>query len=252
MYQLRLPAPASLSDLAADRLREAIVVGHFKPGERLIEAKISASLGVSRGPLREALRVLASDGLIQIRRNRGAHVVSPSGEELESMVLARAVAEGTAARLLTTSRDAETLDKLKAILAEQIKASTRRSHRELVHLHWSFHRTICAGAKNHFLLDMWKKASNVIRIYSTGAIHKTAIENNQVFLDYFTHKSPAEAEEVLRSQIIAMSYIYLRKPIPLAIRDYVTIFIDDANKVHDVRNKDDAQIARLVNSGDRD
>jgi DNA-binding GntR family transcriptional regulator len=247
MY-LRLPEPASLSDLAADRLREAIVVGHFKPGERLIETKISASLGVSRGPLREALRVLASDGLIQIRQNRGAYVVSPSGEELESMVLARAVTEGTAARLVTASRDPDTLERLKAILAEQTGASTRRNHRELVHLHWDFHRTICAGAKNYFLLDLWKRVSNVIRIYSTGAIYKTAVENNQVFLDYFTHKSPAEAEEILRSQIIAMSYIYLRKPIPPAIRGYVTVFIDDASTVHDVRNFDDVQITRLVSN----
>src|ERR1044072_4556146 len=84
MFELAVPLPSSLSDLAVDRLREAIVVGHFKPGDRLVETKIPAVLGISRAPLREALRVLASDGLVEIRQNRGTYVVSPSGEELEN------------------------------------------------------------------------------------------------------------------------------------------------------------------------
>jgi DNA-binding GntR family transcriptional regulator len=249
MYRLKIPTPVSLSDLAADRLREAIVIGHFKPGERLIEAKLSESLGVSRGPLREALRVLATDGLIQIRPNRGAQVVSPSGDELESMVLARAVAEGTCARLLTAQRNADAIEQLTSILAAQKEARKRADHRELIHLHWEFHRTICSSANNQFLLDLWKKVSNVIRIYSTGAIYKTAVENNKVFLDYFRHKPPEASEELLRSQIIAMSYVYLHKPIPTPVRGYVTMFIDDKSIVHDVRRSDDTQIAKLVNSG---
>lgn len=246
MYGLKIHTPASLSDLAADRLREAIVLGHLKPGERLVESKISESLGVSRGPLREALRVLAADGLIQIRQNRGAHVVSPSPEELESMVLARAMAEGTSARLLTATHDAEVLERLREIIEAQTKARERPGHRELVRLHWEFHRTICIHGGNPFLLDLWTKVSNVIRIYSTAAIYKTAVENNKVFLDYFMNKSPEQAEEVLRSQVIAMSYIYLQKPIPEAVKSYVTVFIDGKNMVHDVRNLDYDQIARLA------
>jgi DNA-binding GntR family transcriptional regulator len=246
MFELTLPTPASLSDLAVDRLREAIVVGHLKPGERLVETKISSSLGISRGPLREALRVLAGDGLIQIRQNRGAYVVSPSGDELESMVLARAIAEGTAARLITAERSALTLGLLRSILERQQEARSKSDHRALALIHWEFHRTICDRSNNPFLLDLWTKVSNVIRIYSTGAFYKTAVENNEVFLRYFSEKSPSEAEEVLRSQIIVMSYLYLNKPVPTAIRGYVSTFIDGMSLVHDVRNFNDSEIARLA------
>jgi DNA-binding GntR family transcriptional regulator len=246
MFELAVPLPGSLSELAADRLREAIVVGHFKLGERLVETKISAELGISRAPLREALRVLASDGLVQIRQNRGTYVVSPSAEELENMVLARAITEGTAARLVTAARSTVALEGLRDTLARQKDAQQRNDHRALTYLHWEFHRAICAHSGNPFLLDSWTKVSNVIRIYSTGAFYKTAVENNTVFLEYFRSRRPAEAEDVLRSQIIVMSYVYLNKPIPHAIRDYVTNFIDDSNVVHEVRHFDQAQIARLV------
>ena len=249
MFELALPIPSSLSDLAVDRLREAIVVGHFKPGERLVETKISAGLGISRAPLREALRVLASDGLVQIKQNRGAYVVSPSGEELENMVLARSIAEGTAARLVTAARSTETLDLLRGILERQKEARAASDHRALTYLHWEFHRAICSGSNNPFLLDLWNKVSNVIRIYSTGAFYKIAVENNEVFLEYFCKKSPSEAEEVLRSQIIIMSYVYLNKPIPFAIREYVCTFIDGSSVVHDVKNLNNTQIARLADEG---
>lgn len=247
MFELAIPIPSSLSDLAVDRLREAIVVGHFKPGDRLVETKLSASLGISRAPLREALRVLAGDGLVQIKQNRGAYVVSPSGEELENMVLARAIAEGTAARLVAATRSPESLDALAEILRKQKEAQRVSDYRALTYHHWEFHRAICSGSNNPFLLELWTKVSNVIRIYSTGAFYKTAVENNEVFLGYFRERSPTEAEELLRSQIIVMSYVYLAKPIPSAIRGYVTRFIDDSQHVHDVSNLDEAQIARLAN-----
>lgn len=246
MFELAVPLPSSLSDLAVDRLREAIVIGHFKPGERLVETKISTELGISRAPLREALRVLASDGLVQIKQNRGTYVVSPSGEELENMVLARAITEGVAARLITAARAPAALDGLRVILGRQKEAQHRSDHRALTYLHWEFHRAICSYSNNPFLLDSWTKVSNVIRIYSTGAFYKTAVENNSIFLKYFCEMQPSEAEEVLRSQIIVMSYVYLNKPIPDAIREYVTRFIDDSSLVHELTNLDEAQIARLI------
>ena len=127
---------------------------------------------------------------------------------------ARAIAEGTAARLLTAERSAVTLGVLRNVLVRQQEARAQSDHRALALIHWEFHRTICHRSNNPFLLDLWTKVSNVIRIYSTGAFYKTAVENNEVFLRYFSEKSPSEAEEVLRSQIIVMSYFYLNKPIP--------------------------------------
>jgi DNA-binding GntR family transcriptional regulator len=78
----------STSELVAQRIRDAILDGAMRPGDRLVEADIAAELGVSRGPVREGIRLLAGEGLVVLRRNRGAVVISPTFEDvLEVYVL---------------------------------------------------------------------------------------------------------------------------------------------------------------------
>lgn len=245
MIDLSLPQ-VSLTDLAVDRLREAIVIGHFKPGERLVERAVSASLGISRAPLREALRVLAADGLVQIRQNRGTYVVCPSVQELESMVLARALAEGAAARLIAGNRSTATLEQLAAILDRQQDAQKKRDTRGLIDHHWEFHRTICLLSGNPFLFDMWNKVSNIIRIYSSAAIYRVAVDNNISFLKSMSTDTPSRAEYIIRSQIIIMSYLYLEKDVPTAIRDYTKTLLLNDGRLVDLNGQPQNAIKKLA------
>jgi len=78
----------STSELVAQRIREAILDGTLHAGDRLVEADIAAELGISRGPVREGIRLLAGEGVVLLRRNRGAVVTSPTFEDvLEVYVL---------------------------------------------------------------------------------------------------------------------------------------------------------------------
>ncbi len=78
----------STSELVAQRIRDAILEGSLHAGDRLVEADIAAELGISRGPVREGIRLLAGEGLVLLRRNRGAVVTSPIFEDvLEVYVL---------------------------------------------------------------------------------------------------------------------------------------------------------------------
>ena len=120
------PLPeTSTSDLVADRLREAILDGSLRPGDRLVETELAERFDISRGPVREAIRLLAPEGLVVLRRNRGAVVASPTFNDvlevyavrmsLGSLALANAVRAGvadateylTAVSLLETLRDPE-------------------------------------------------------------------------------------------------------------------------------------------------
>lgn len=84
------PLPgASTSEMVAQRIREAILEGTLHPGDRLIEADLAAELGVSRGPVREGIRLLASEGLVVLRRNRGAVVSSPTFEDILEVYVLR-------------------------------------------------------------------------------------------------------------------------------------------------------------------
>lgn len=77
------PLPeASTADLVADRLRDAILDGTLRPGDRLVESDLAERFAVSRGPVREAIRLLAPEGLVVLRRNRGAVVASPTFDDV--------------------------------------------------------------------------------------------------------------------------------------------------------------------------
>jgi DNA-binding GntR family transcriptional regulator len=84
------PLPAiSTAEMVAQRIRDAILEGTLHPGDRLIEADIAAELGISRGPVREGIRLLAAEGLVVLRRNRGAVVASPTFEDILEVYVLR-------------------------------------------------------------------------------------------------------------------------------------------------------------------
>lgn len=82
-----------------EEIRRGIKEGRYAPGQRLIESDLTQALGVSRGPLREAMSRLAGDGLVKIERNRGVTVRALTREEVRSISTIREVLEGLAARL---------------------------------------------------------------------------------------------------------------------------------------------------------
>ena len=72
----------STAELLAEQIRDAILVGKLQPGDRLIEQELSESFKTSRGPIREAIRILATEGLVKHRKNRGAVVAAPSFDDV--------------------------------------------------------------------------------------------------------------------------------------------------------------------------
>ena len=79
----------STPELVAQRIREAILEGTLRPGDRLIEADIAAEFDISRGPVREGIRLLAVEGLVVLRRNRGAVITSPTFEDVLEVYILR-------------------------------------------------------------------------------------------------------------------------------------------------------------------
>src|SRR5438309_8831957 len=83
-------------------LRGAIRLGHLRPGERVVEAEIARQMGISRGPIREAVRQLEQDGLVEYQPRRGVIVTALTRERVLDAYAVRAQLEGFAARLATT------------------------------------------------------------------------------------------------------------------------------------------------------
>jgi DNA-binding GntR family transcriptional regulator len=148
--RLRMPR-AGLHAQAATRLRALIVRGDLSPGQPLLETDLSEALGVSRTPLREALRQLASEGLVELRLNRSAIVAPLRREELTELFEAlsgieRCAAELAAARI--TARDVEQLEAL------QLRIEWHRERgemREYFEINQQIHRAIVGFARNGVL-----------------------------------------------------------------------------------------------------
>jgi DNA-binding GntR family transcriptional regulator len=236
MISLRVARPPTLVQLVADKLRAAIVIGQFQPGQRLVELDLSTSFGVSRAPLREALRILAGEGLIRTEQNRGCTVVNPSIEELEHMVLFRAVIEGTAARLLTARRDSQALDELARIHRGMVAARERRDSVSFLDLYWQFHGGLTALSDNTFVVNSWSGISTTFRIFISKN-HQHFVETDEVvdtlgaFLQIFRDGDPAMAERVVRSMTVWLGFALLGSLIPQDVSSFVTHLVEPGAKV---------------------
>ncbi|MEV0585423.1 GntR family transcriptional regulator [Nonomuraea sp. NPDC050310] len=123
-----------------DDLRNLILDGHYTPGDRLGEVELAESLGVSRTPVREALRRLQSEGLVEIVANRGARVVEYPAEDLETVFELRARIEGLAARQAAATASIEEADRLHEV-AVAVKEHAERDELDLVYrLNAEFHQ----------------------------------------------------------------------------------------------------------------
>lgn len=105
----RRPAKSS-PDVVVDAILSGIRSGRLVPGQRLVEADLTHSLSISRGPVREALKRLAAEGIVSLSQNRGAYVRSLSRKEVSDLLRVVEVATGLVARLAAESMEAETTD----------------------------------------------------------------------------------------------------------------------------------------------
>lgn len=147
---------APLRDKVAEEIRTAILSGQFKPGDRLIEDRLAEEFGVSRNPIREAIRTLASEGLIDVTARRGAVVASLSPQEAEELLEVRATLEGANARLAARRRDPVALAQLEAILARGTEAIAAGRVAELPGLNDAFHAGLAQASHNRVLADLMR------------------------------------------------------------------------------------------------
>lgn len=139
-----------------DQLRERILSGEFRPGERLVEGKLSAEMAVSRIPVREALRALAAEGLVTLEPRRGASVSVLSDDLAYDMVEVRATLEGLNAKLAALRRDENTISKLQQILKEGNEAVAEQDIEKCRQLNAAFHEALATIGGNVVLIDLMR------------------------------------------------------------------------------------------------
>lgn len=151
-----------LADKVLSFVRSEIYEGRISAGDRINELEISQKLGISRGPVREAIRLLSSSGLVTYEANVGARVVSPDEDGVAQLYDVREALESTAARLAAmhmtqAERDAliRTLDAHDAQMTEASSTSYPRGNAD-----WDFHLLILKGSRNDVI---WRICGDELR-----------------------------------------------------------------------------------------
>jgi DNA-binding GntR family transcriptional regulator len=146
----------SLGQRVTDELRRSILTNRRRPGDRLIEDRLSEEMGVSRVPIREALRALAAEGLVDVQPRRGASVAEISTEVARDLVEVRATLEGLNARLAARHHEPGIVGELRQVLDEGNRAAQSRNVEDLVRLNGEFHDKLAQAGRNSILWDIMR------------------------------------------------------------------------------------------------
>ncbi|MBL8597751.1 MAG: GntR family transcriptional regulator [Devosia sp.] len=169
----------SLVNQVVDAIVEAAAKGVFLPGDRLVEAELARSLNVSRIPVREALRLLESQGVVVSERYRGMSLMSVDIDRLEKILKVRLALEKLAgvevmAKLKT---DPTALAPLEKVLAEMHKAGRADDGFRVASLDTEFHQMLCALSGNEVLLRTFEPLSRQLTIIFGLSVMKKGVQS---------------------------------------------------------------------------
>lgn len=209
---------------AADRayaaLRTGVLDGRYSFGERLGEIEVAAELGTSRTPVREALRRLGSEGLVELLPNRGARVRTWTAQDLEETYELRAVLEGLGARRAAGLVGSDVVDELAGLADEMVGVDPSLGHRpagdfaDLATLNSRFHSLIVEAAGSAQLaatlvgLVRLPLVMRTYRRYTAQALARSHAHHHEI-VDALRAGDGAWAESVMRSHVLAARAVLL-------------------------------------------
>ncbi len=198
---------SSLSRKVTDDIRRLIHRNKLVSGEKLCEQKLCDQLGVSRTPLREALRVLSAEGLVQLIPNKGAYVVEVSIGELRHMFETMSILEGSCARLAAerlTDADLEELERLHGLLKERYKANDPHGY---VSYNKDYHVYIQEKTDNPVLSKIVTQLREVLQLHRYRQIYRPgrmedSMEEHRRLMEAFRARDGERAERVMRTHLL--------------------------------------------------
>jgi DNA-binding GntR family transcriptional regulator len=149
---------------------EGIKNGEYSSGQMLTEGEIVKKLGVSRTPVREALRRLEKFGLVTSEPHKGVKVISMSNERIKQLYEVREVLEGLGAKLIAQSRNEEAVTKLSSILDEAEEAVKEGNVETLSKINSNFHLEIAKASNNFYLVDIMATLQSHISLVMTTSL----------------------------------------------------------------------------------
>lgn len=206
-----LKLPLTRTTLTADafeRLRQAILAGQFAPGERLVESRLAQTLGISRAPIREALRQLKQEGIVLYLAHRGYFVPQFNLDDLEELFLLRMALEKLAVRLVIACMTTQEFAKLENIVQRMESLRYKDANRSLAtELDISFHKHLCKMSHSKRLLNTWCSMSDqiLLAILASNRSFPTPIgfaEGHRAVLEAIRSRELERAEAAIEHHLL--------------------------------------------------
>jgi GntR family transcriptional regulator, vanillate catabolism transcriptional regulator len=202
----------SLADQAREAIRTAILDGSFRPEERLTIEQLAAELGISRTPVREALKALEGDGLVQLLPHKGVVVARFAREEIQHRYAIRAMLEGYAAELACRREGpgvaaalAANVEEL-AALVPRVQPDDATGIRRLADLNQEFHRVIHEASGSPTLIRLLGGLRNplafTLGFWREPALRRSSLASHRAIADAFARREPELARSLMERHLL--------------------------------------------------
>ena len=204
---------ATLTDQALRKIRDAIRSGKLKPGEHLVEMQLADEMQISRFPIREALRYLEKEGLVETKPFKGTHVAQLTEKDMEELYSLRSSLEELAVRILIEHLDEKKINVLEKIIQSMQKASLNGNLDRMISEDLRFHQTICELSGHRKLLEIWRTLESQLQVFLTieKDFFETAyqyVSTHDPIMEAIKHRNTKRAEKAIRKHLeLAMRII---------------------------------------------
>ena len=204
--KIRIDNHRTLREQILSTIRGAIVNGQIRPGTRIMEPELAERFGISRTPIREAIRQLESEGLISVIPRKGAIVASISPQDISNFFDLKMILEGHAARLAAKNLTENDLMKMERVNRQIEAASTKKNLSRVLDLHNEFHEIFlraCGNDKLHAIVQNLVTQFHRFHLIPVmpGTI-KGSIRHHTEIIEAFRRKDAARAEELVRKNAL--------------------------------------------------
>lgn len=213
-------AQTALYQEVAERLRQRIFAHELPPGTWIDEQALAIDYGISRTPLREALKVLASEGLVTLKPRRGCYVTEISERDLDEIFPLMAMLEGRSAFEAAQKARAEDLARLDGIHAQLEKFAASGDKEGFFEANQEFHRAVQELADNRWLMQMIQDLRKVLKLTRLHSLSlegrlQQSLDEHRLIMAGFKARDAKRAEKAMQDHLLsgrqALAKIYARE-----------------------------------------
>jgi len=197
----------SLVKQVTDFLTNEVIGSELKGGERLVESELQRKFGISRGPIREAFRILEKNGLLVTVPRKGTFVRTITGDYIQEIFPIRANLESLAARLAISHMGPEYIKRMKLMLTGMIESAQKRNLKSYVKQHFEFHQIFIDASKNNTLIELLEnlRRQSIWFLFSSfydQEHYEYSIDEHSEILECFIKKDANRVEALVRDHIM--------------------------------------------------